>query len=687
MSEFYFDYKCLALAGEDVKKGNKALDFFLYQDYANGSMQVQVYIPPELQKRHDYVSVRLYNIEQGIGFPSLKALKGKYDTISMRDGENPICKENGFFIKPKMANKKYDLSGTGIIAFMRRGSEEPLEEDCYKYAINYTKREVISYRVLEKKNSFLVEIRYPRLPQDVILNVVYKNGAKPLFIGDRKNDNNILKNDKGDNEQIVLKKLGREFSWKHKVIKFKQTDVFDFRLVFENESLNEFYLLLDESDFTREDEKERQKDLSRKKKNYAKERILKCPYCNRPLSKEAIDLPKGVITCDGHLISKTPLKYGKEKKFIVCGSKDKVKKGNGILDDKIILPPLADKYPVMNIAVAGFPQCGKTVYLASLINLSLTQVDQSSVIYKANPFILNKITEKMAHHDTSVTYVEMNTVQDFGDRLEVSTTQELNRGLKINGINIKGRYTINVGQTIEKQTEAQAAEILSWNPIGFRLGDLGFTYFYDVPGEAFKESFKGKLRTFDVADGIIAIINGDTINQGDGVSSKKNDRPLLELNESLKAIRRLSNESVDLENMPIAIVFTKLDLKISQYLDSKDELLINSCFDENCHNLREDMLPLFPKNKRYAGSEIERHIDCASYEIKHYLKNLSEDDNQIYESIIKTYKNIKFFACSALGSSSVFDLQGSEALVKYRPRRLRVELPIVWLLHKKGLIK
>ncbi len=678
MSEFYFDYKCVALAGEDVKKGDKALDFFLYQDYGNGSMQVQVYVPPVLQKKNNYESIRLYNIEQGVGFPSLASLDRNYDTFSMFDGDNPICKENGFYIKPKAVGGLSNLSSTGIIAFVRKGNDKPLEEDCYKYAINYTKREVISYRVLEKKNALVFEIKFNRLLTTVKLNVIYKSGSKPLFIGDRKNDSNYLKERSGEKFTITLPKLGKDNDWKTVTYPFKETDIYDFRLVFEDEELNKFYILLDESDFTLEDEKVRRDAMKFEHGGYRTLKEIKCPYCNQKIAESVRGFTKGIITCQGRIISTNPPTSEKEKKIIVCDTEDKVKKSrNAVIAEQFILPEGSDRYPTMNIAVAGFPQCGKTVYLASLINMSI-----SDGIYKANPFILNKIHELMTRSREKASYVEMKFINSKG---EVDYSQENTRGISVGDVNIKGRYSINVGQQIERQTPADAADILAWNPIGFNLPEMGFTYFYDVPGEAFKSD--KKLRTFDVADGIIAIINGDTLNKGDGISSKKNDRPLLELFESLKAIKKLANETVDLEHLPIAIVFTKLDLRISNYLNSNAEDKINACFDENCHNLREDMISLFPKNKRYKGSEIERHIDCSSYEISHYLKSLSEDDADIFNQIIGTYKNIKFFACSALGGDSVFDIsKNNVATVKYRPRRLRVELPIVWLMHKKGLI-
>ena len=700
MSEFYFDYKCLAASGKNTAKGDKALDFFLYQDYKNDSMQVQVYIPPELQDGR-YSSVRVYNCEFGMGFPTLGSLVHKYDKYPLNTSDSSVVKENSIFIQPKARdegrrkkNSVTNLSSTGIIAFMREGNSEPLKEDCYSYAINYSRREVITYSVIEKKHGFFVEVKYPRLLKDIQLKIVSKNKTKPLFIGDRKNEANILKTKDNKPRIITLKKLGNNKNWARANISFEDTEHFNFRLSFADEEDNKFYMLLDNSEYTIEDKKNRLKQLKTKKKDYRSERVIKCPYCNRLLNENTIKARKGVWTCDGkNLSSQMRINYDKRKKYIICGadlvnlcSKDKK---DAIAVNNLLLPEGSDKLPTMNIAVAGFPECGKTVYLASLINMSESTLSKSSNgieenKYDPDPFVLAQITKKMARKDKEVIPVEMLNVTQNGN---VERTQEdVIRGKPVDGLIIKGRYRINPGKKIERHTNQQDAKMLAWNPIGFKMGDLGFLYFYDVPGEVFKPSYKEKLRTFDVADGIIAIINGDSERKTSTGNTRNISYPLLELDEAIKAIKRLSNDGVKIDKIPIAIVFTKLDLRISTYLTNPTPDRIDDCFDENCHILRENMIELFPKNHKYHGSQLESHIDLSSYEMEQYLQSLPDSEKKIYDSIVSKYSNIKFFACSALGSDRVFDLSDNEALVKYQPRRLRIELPIVWLMHKKGLI-
>ena len=59
MSEFYFDYKCISMnSNENIEgKSDKALGFYLYQDYVKGLMQVQVHIPKTISKKFAAVGI------------------------------------------------------------------------------------------------------------------------------------------------------------------------------------------------------------------------------------------------------------------------------------------------------------------------------------------------------------------------------------------------------------------------------------------------------------------------------------------------------------------------------------------------------------------------------------------------------------------------------------------------------
>ena len=85
---------------------------------------------------------------------------------------------------------------------------------------------------------------------------------------------------------------------------------------------------------------------------------------------------------------------------------------------------------------------------------------------------------------------------------------------------------------------------------------------------------------------------------------------------------------------------------------------------------------------------MELHIERSSYEMMHYLKSGSPDSVDIYNKLKQTYGNVKFFTCSALGKDdSLGNPEGEIKEVLYKPRRLRMELPIIWLMYQKGLIR
>ena len=704
MSEFYFDYRCISLAADADKNDNKALDFFLAQNYENGAMNVQVYVPLDLQNKHGFIydHVRVYQAAHGVDFSHLlqSALNGEtknmLEPIPMHGDLKAIDRENGFIIPPI----KETLNCVGVIAFMRKGHSKALEEDCFKFAINFGHRQLIPYRILEKKRKIVVEIKYPRLLDDIELYIVHKANAKPLLVGDSLNENNIVVGKNNKPVIITLKKMGKESTWLSEQVNFKlgTTSTNDYRLYFKNENDSLFYLLDDESDFTIEDQKERKKAITKKNSASSKAQgLIKCPYCNRTLPEELIKAKKGVFNCNGSRVSLYGIKgFGNGKKAIVCTSNlkeasllkpdDPKSKDSAIVAEKLLLPAGSDKYPSINIALAGFPNCGKTVYLASIINM-FTAGERS---YNANPFILKNITEHFSSPFAKNKNVEMVKMLDYDLETEkVLDRQESRRSMMVEGMNIKGRYTINVGQKMESHTDADKADLLAWNPIGFQAGELGFIYLYDVPGECCKKPNK-PLRTFSIADGIIAIIDGEELSasRGAGVNlqGSKSMNPINNLFDTLENIHKLAGNR-DLTDVPIAIVFSKLDLKIWQYVESNDPKVRSKCFDDNCHVLREDMISLFPKNRRYRGSEIERHIDCSSYEIQHFLKNLSTEEKSAFDQIMKKYHNIKFFACSSVGSDSVFQKVGDGSSVIRRPRRLRIELPLIWLMHKKGLVR
>ncbi len=675
MSEFFFDYKCVALGNAVDGRNDRALDFYLYQDYEQSvsTMCAQIYIPIEMQEKFDHAKV--YFKRNAVDFPDITSDCDCETWYSKREGHSTDSKfihdNNSIFI----VGENDELSGCGIIAFVEGKTDtKPKEENCYRFAINYTKKEIISYRVLESKGVLKIQIIYPLIRNKLVLNVVQKRGAKPVLVADRINKNAFTA-DTGQTMEIELVPRGRiQNSCVHR---FKVEDVgsYDFRLAFANPDDNKHYLLVDESDYTYEDKKHRKDDMKMADKIVQNE--PKCPYCGKPIVPLSEKIKKGqtiIVGEDGKpILVHTNDENLKGKVTRVCRtnlieeSKEGIKSYINV--ENLIVPDGYEKKPSMHVVVAGFTKSGKTIYLSSLFNM---QDLGSQLGIKSRPFVLENVVKCFSKGAKNICVDEIKyyNVEGLGsDKVERGDLCERDR------YNIKERYVMTVGNSVEAQTNQNEATKLSWYPVGYRLGNLGHAFFYDVPGELFtRAALAKKTRAVDMADCIIAVING----------AKEIENPVVEVFETLQRFKDLANtKAVDMKNMPIAIVFTKHDLKLTDYVFDGDK---GDCFDENCHVVREDILGMLPKNGVYEGSALERHIDCSSYEIEHYLK---AKDSQSYENLKKHYKNIKFFTCSSLGSDVCLDIATTKNKKKvlFKPRRLRVELPLVWLMYKKGLIK
>ena len=339
----------------------------------------------------------------------------------------------------------------------------------------------------------------------------------------------------------------------------------------------------------------------------------------------------------------------------------------------------------MNVVVAGPTGSGKTIFLSSVMNI---RAGEGNVV-KADPFILQQIanTFDRTRGDKTVSEVAFDNIvidKDTG-YCHIGNDMEFNRNATVSvdyaSANVKSRYLLSVGGTTESNTSPAEARKLSWQPLGFRMGNMGFVYFYDVPGEKFKGDDRDKLRSVDMADCFIAVVDGN--------STSASSTPLRQMKDCLDRLEEMAVDpgKLRLADMPIAVVLTKHDTRLAEYAVSGAGGADRAdCFDENCHIVREDVLGMMPKNGVYRGSALERHIECSSYELEHFLRR---NEARLLDEIKKKYRNIKFFTCSALGSNECLSETDNAAVkeVLFRPRRLRVELPLIWLMYQEGLIR
>lgn len=692
MSEFYFDYKCIAMS-ERLRAGtpDRALDFYLYQDYsapvrsrgkkrAGGGMCVQIYIPRD--KQAGFCAARLYFVPNAVEVPRIDCIAPQVFTIS--EAAHAAAPEHPFVPDTNSVFFNNDsLSGCGVLALIDgEDVNAPVKaQNTYKFSVNYTKKETISYVIDEGKKGFKLRIAYPRLRAPIDVCVIKKRGAKPVLIGDRKGDDACLKDKNGNRIVFTLEPTGRDNNVIDAVLDAAGTIGNDFRLVFSDFENNRYYLLADESEYTIEDKKQRKAARKVVRKQQTKAR---CPYCNDALTDNSDKGKKtGVFSCDGKFLTANADGALKGKHTTVCKRKifecaegakefDDVELGLP-LSPRPVIPPEAFTLPSVNIATVGFPESGKSMYLASVMNMGAADGTVSS-----DPFVLRRIAETFdkskAHGEVSEVKFDAVSIDADGKAKPDDGYEKRRASAAAYDGKVKLRYALSVGDKAESNTPPSELTRLEYNPVGFKLGGMGFVYFYDIPGEYFINPVR-TIRSIDVADGFIAVIDGDP----------KAKDALADTVAALGNIKKLASRNIDISNMPIAVVFCKHDKKLSDYLPASRRDEEDMCFDENCHVVREDTLALMPENGMYAGSELERHIDRSSYELEHYLKSR---DAAEYNKLIGAYKNIKFFTCSALGSDACLaEPKAGNKEILFRPRRIRVELPLVWLMYAVGLIE
>ncbi len=654
MSELSFEYKCINFL---QKNNEQALKFYLYQEYGkNGFISIRVYIPKDKQVDLEYVD--LYFNENGVNFPDFinKAPTKQFKAIEVKN-------ENSIQIN---VSSKMELNGVGVIIFKYKNDNKRIQErNIYRFAINYCRKEIISYVINERRKSIKIQVLFPRILKEIDLIVARKEGSKPLLISDMKNTLN------SDKDLIRLIPSGREFDIKEKVIKKGiKPDIEDYRLTFKDPKDNKFYLLVDESKKTLE-------DIKLKTSKQKKKPIYRCIYCGNILNKKLF-AKKGTFSCDNKRIDN--LAQNEYNLDILCTENTWIQENNRSLENCLLmLPKNILKKPCMNIVVAGHQKSGKTIYLASLIDMSIDSVSENQ--YNCSAPTLDMIVKTFdKSKNNSVKEIVNKTFYD--KKFEKKFTDN-----SIYTDMSRGRYNISVNSQIESQTLADKSELLSWNPIHFEMGNLGFINLYDVPGEIFSPSSVEKNRAFDIADGIMLIVDGDVRNS---TSSIRQVNPFIVATNSLKQIAKIGTDSAkNFSDIPLAIVFTKLDLKLKEYTPKIDAASINECFDENDNIAREDIISLLPKNGIYKGSELEKHIELSSYELEHYLKSANDETKKAYKDLLHDYNNVKFFAISALGNDNFLQNINNQSnpTVLCKPKRIRIELPIIWLMYQNKLIK
>ena len=644
MSEYHFSYKCSSMVDASNKK---ALRFSLFQNYnyknPNSPMQVMVYIPKSLQK--NLAKIHLYYQENGVDFPDLE--KDRHQMIEASD----VAKTNAIFIEPAS-----NCSGTGIIALIRKGEEKAKLEDTYRFTINYLKKQPIYYEINEKERKLDIKVVYPRILHSIDLMICFENKRKPLFIKEYQDPNHQLRKENSV-VRLTLPVKQSDVNYEHFVVPVEKTNGPDYRLTFldkEGENNFDLYTLVDESEVTIE-ERERNRRYYEEPKRTPYKRISTCPHCGGPLVIPPND--RKTHTCDGKELNDPELAGALHGTRVVCQNcyYDHPK----VVDGVRFLPQDVFNTPVMHTLFIGAKNSGKTMFLASILNLYGNENE-----FKSVPDILGAITKGFSHKKNAVAseYVPETYRMDGKKVIKAPHHQRFEN---------QKRYLLEVNHKAEGHTVYDTRDAISWNPQSYKLDGLGYVYFYDVPGEAYERE-KELLHSFDMVDSIIAVV--------DGYPNEDSISPLIALQNCLTKILDFAGDrKEEIKKLPLAVVFTKMDKLLKDHTDKES---IENCLDDNCHITKEDMISLFPKNGKYEGSQLQRHINNSSYELVHFINKFPVGED--FTNQLNEFERWKLFSTSALGSNEVLD-PDKNVLCKHRT--LRVELPLIWLMYQKHLIK
>ncbi len=722
MSNKYFDYKCLpprslssneldsflrlSNPNADVEEARERAFRFFYTKN-NGKNAIQIIIPEQFLKKGSLKScdeIRVF------------AKSGKYnaDEFSYTDvGESEVVRE-------KVSNvietgciyvERDDISCIGEIRFFSKGKD--LQTDNCLFAVAFIEKELISYSLAVKGSAIEYKIEYPLIRTEIKLSLAEKANLKPVLAKDFKTPS------KGSEKRdciTLTPKLGRSNVVRGKKLLSREIKNERFALVFSNADLNDSYMLRDDTVFNA--------DIQEKAYNPEP----RCPFCNEKMHLDNLKLQKGhVYTCGG--LERTQvniLNDNKNKINIVCkndfvfkyheekGSKNDLYQNldNDYREYVIKNPLLPDSYmnkKALKVAVAGMPNSGKTVYLASLFGMGINGASQGQIFRD----IAERFKVKL-NGDVLLSYGSINPIT------EASDTERLNilrrKGGEIGNAKVSAHYDrYHMSKAFENRTKSTDADVLAENPVGIDLGKLGYAYFYDVPGEVVKSRDYSKVKAFTSSDCIIAIVDGypkpfdDNTGKEmmDNLSPEDRNKSTIDgLEKTIDFLKKFYEDENAKTNMektihntmarnikevPLAIVLTKYDMRLPSTSQSK----IDECFGENTHVSNGDME--FKPVKKYEGSEIQRHIDASSDEVRSFLCSLQGTTrngvdiiNEIENlaSVNGLAPNIKYFACSALGSNECMQKNDNDSTMRFiaERRMMRVEYPVIWLMHKIGMI-
>ncbi len=657
MAEYYFDYKVKKLKTDYTQSPKATPKFYVEKNYDTNNVSYQLYMTlpiwdagPSAESRPDQgiKKVDFFYDVCAVGIDTVSAIKS-HEEAKRNKIEHHGEFNFGDYKKSKyrfvIAERDDDFSGVGKIVL--RGDNG--QENVYFAAVNFTFKKKIKYSI-DKTSIYFTGIGLDKpVTVSLFASEVDESGFYPCL---KKNTDakegyklKISLDGTGKTKYELPPELRENMKDKPIFVGFDSKD----------EELRNHYLLVCESNYAFEN------------KYYTKPELVKfCPYCHAEPS--SMVYKHHSTGCDGSQLgygsmdkfAHQDIMNGKkpEKKTMFCSEDFGTPEGGKILtEDKesIIRRVLPDKFLEHNhfkVIITGSKRAGKSTFISRLFDINGTGKDidcqltslrnGTKRIFKATSYPIKTLKFPLASKNT------INVSKDswYKENQEFYSRYSIDIGT--------GLYLKSTNTTTDRVSKL---EDIRRNPFVMEVENKSYVYFYDMAGEDAQRSGDFIYKLVRNAPAAIFYL----------IDSKAKPE------ETIAVARRIEDALRERRSIvPVAVILTKFDA-------------VENEFDDNCQCLRSDVQQMI-KSRRYEQSELERHINISSEEIRSYLsqKGICPDfgENAV----------VKYFATSAYcAGDSIYhaDQRGSEAEVNYLLHYSsvkRMELPVIWTLYQLGCI-
>ena len=643
-AEYYCEYKIERVYGDDGTVATPRIYF--ERDYSLKGLPYTMFTVPQewvgLEKKCDvsvlpYDTVKLVYDIRGVDCTPLTVAGSeelRRAEIERSIGFEAFCTNNCRILIEN--GHSQDHSGIGILE-MWKGKELVAR---FYYAVNFTFRKKIAYRLTERGGKLVLEFRCKDRPVGVPVAVCYGRGRLPC-----------LRNDMGNRIAEFTLDFSQGALFRHTVE--RDGDAADgdnfFSVTIPDETSAKFYILDCVQNY-------KITQSVRRAADYLPESYT-CPFCHRAIDVRIAGkrrYKRGGIACDGMDEKGEPEIFTKSgtkvKRCLYCANDLKEDSRSTFKNERTrLLPTAFMEHSNFKIAFTGMMRAGKTTYISRFFGVTSLGGSEERV-------------------SMNMPMIE-NSMEQFGVIVRPAFTAEVDR--------TGGSYRLTDADWCSRQPE-YTARAISLDPprypnrttTGGNLGTFPFiaevngssyVSFYDVAGEDAQATAQianlaakgGKSGKNDEVIGVFCIIN---IKKG---------------SEENKSVARMLIDAHLDRKCPVAVIVTKFDT-------------VESEFDDNCRLLRSDYFE--GATGRYAGSAIEWDINCASEEIRSYLmqKGLLPDFANAFDSV-------KYFGVSSFNFFESIHAPSEDietpGRVRFGCSAKRIELPFLWMIHKFGLIR